>query len=203
MFPSLPWFIILLKPTAVELESRSYVSRLSYQDAISSTGLLAELTEYDPRIAGTLPLGLDLSTSDIDVLCHAPDPNRFTAVVWNAFSSCQDFCIWQWATADRPVVAAFLSHGWRFEIFGQAKPVGEQTGWRHFVAERRLLALGGQRLSASVMAFRQDGLKTEPAFAAALKLRGNPYQALLEMAEQGDEALMLLIQQSINAPEVA
>ncbi|MDY8108948.1 DUF4269 domain-containing protein [Fulvimarina sp. 2208YS6-2-32] len=176
------------------------MSRPNHRDAIDRTGLLAALAAYDPRIAGTPPLGLDLPASDIDILCHAPDPVRFTSDVWMAFGSCQDFRVWQWSTADRPVVATFVAYDWRFEVFGQAKPVSEQTGWRHFVVERRLLALGGRRLAACVMAFRRNGLKTEPAFAAALKLQGNPYQTLLGLDDHGDEALAQLIDRSIDGP---
>jgi hypothetical protein len=169
------------------------MSRTSYQEAIQRADVMTALADYDPRIAGTPPLGLDLPTSDIDVLCFAPDPDRFTSAVQTSFGSCQDFRVWQWISADRPVVATFLAKGWRFEIFGQRKPVGEQIGWRHFVVEQRLLALGGQRLATSVMAFRRAGLKTEPAFAAALNLSGDPYQSILEMDNHSDAALAQLI----------
>jgi len=33
------------------------------------------LAEFDPHLAGTLPLGLDLPTSDLDILCHAAEPD--------------------------------------------------------------------------------------------------------------------------------
>jgi hypothetical protein len=74
--------------------------------------------------------------------------------------------------------------------------VAEQAGWRHFVVEQRLLAQGGQSLAATVMALRRGGLKTEPAFAAALKLRGDPYHALLELDRFGDQILADLIFQT-------
>lgn len=66
-------------------------------------------------------------------------------------------------------------------------------GWRHFVVEKRLLALGGQRLAASVMSLRQNGLKTEPAFATVLKLQGDPYQALNDLYDFDNKALLRLI----------
>ena len=95
-------------------------------------------------------------------------------------------------------MATFVAQEWRFEIFGQAKPVTEQTGWRHFTLEQRLLALGGQNLAATVMAFRREGLKTEPAFAAALKLQGDPYEVLLDISDLDDDALSLLITEAGN-----
>jgi hypothetical protein len=176
------------------------VSRISYLEAIQRCDVLSKLSEYDPHIAGTPPLGLDLPTSDIDILCHAPDPDRFTTFLRMAFGSHGNFQIGQGSGADRPVIASFFAEEWCFEIFGQPKPVAEQLGWRHFLVERRLLALGGRRLTEKVMALRRDGLKTEPAFAAALKLDGDPYQALLEIEQYDDPALLRKIAQSSGCP---
>lgn len=169
------------------------MGRAGYREVVDRVGILSALAEFDPHIAGTPPLNLDVPSSDIDILCHAPDPNRFTLAVWDAFGSCPNFCMWQWSGTDRPVLATFEAHEWQFEIFGHARPVAEQAGWRHFTIERRLLALGGQSLAFAVMAFRRNGLKTEPAFAAALELVGDPYQTLLDMEDWTDDALSALI----------
>jgi len=37
------------------------------------------------------PLGLDLSTSDLDVLCHAYNPDASAAALWSAFSDEANF----------------------------------------------------------------------------------------------------------------
>jgi hypothetical protein len=67
--------------------------------------------------------------------------------------------------------------------------VSEQNGWRHFLAERRLLKLGGATLRAAVMNERARGAKTEPAFAAVLKLTGDPYLAVLDLEPCDDTYL--------------
>lgn len=169
------------------------MERPSYSDALDRSGLLAALARFDPHVAGTPPLGLDLPGSDIDVLCHAPDAHAFASAVWDFAGSLEAFTIRQWTGDGRPVVGAFRVHGWPVELFGEATPVAHQRGWRHFEVERRLLALGGETLRAAVMKRRRDGMKTEPAFADVLRLTGDPYLALLDLEVVSDEALSQML----------
>lgn len=165
------------------------MTRAAYKEALAHSGVLTLLAAFDPHVAGTPPLGLDLPESDIDILCHAPDPQVFAVAVWDSFCDRPGFAMWQWQGSDRPVVARFHCAGWLFELFGQARPVAAQLGWRHFAIERRLLALGGEPLRTAVMARRHAGTKTEPAFAQVLGLTGDPYAALLTLEQLDDAAL--------------
>jgi hypothetical protein len=61
------------------------MSRPHYLDALDRVGVLSALSRFDPHVAGTPPLGLDLADSDIDVLCHAPDTVQFVCAIWAAF----------------------------------------------------------------------------------------------------------------------
>ncbi|WP_458095872.1 DUF4269 domain-containing protein [Roseomonas sp. WA12] len=169
------------------------MEKVHYTDVLRRTGILTKLSSYDPHIAGTPPLGIDLPESDLDILCHAPDPRSFAAVVWGAFSDCERFSMRQWVGPNRPVVVEFVAVGWRIEIFGQALPVHEQLGWKHFLVEQRLLSLGGHPFRNAVMMHRRRGTKTEPAFSAALGLAGDPYQALLEIEQLPNADLMALL----------
>jgi hypothetical protein len=168
------------------------MDRPDYDEALRRSGVMNTLAEFDPRLAGTLPLGLDLPLSDLDILCHAADPGAFAAVLWAAFRNASSFSLRQQIAGDRPVIASFNAHGWPFQVFGQARPVNEQDGWRHFLIERRLLELGGQRFRAAVRRERQRGVKTEPAFAAALRLEGDPFFALLDLERRDDTSLIPL-----------
>jgi len=172
------------------------MNRAHYTEALRRTNLLAVLAPFDPHVVGTPPLGLDLPTSDIDVLCYAPDPHAFTQVVWDSYAICNDFSIRQWTGRENPIIASFAAADWTLELFGQDLPVSEQHGWKHFQVEHRLLTIGGSPFRAAVMQLRGDGMKTEPSFAAALGLKGsNPYEALLEMAGWSDEALAALLRE--------
>ncbi|MHA6718586.1 DUF4269 domain-containing protein [Sphingomonas sp. RS6] len=168
-------------------------NRPPYREALARSGVIERLAAHDPHVAGTPPLGLDLPGSDIDILCHAPNPLAFADSVWRACRDRPGFAMWQWQGSDRPVVARFRFAGWVFELFGQARPVAAQIGWRHFCIEQRLLALGGEEFRAAVMARRRAGAKTEPAFAQVLGLTGDPYAALLDLEPLDDAVLRALI----------
>lgn len=169
--------------------------RPSFTEALRLSRTLAILAEFDARVAGTLPLGVATPNSDIDVLCHVDDPDRFVATLWQEFAEYPEFALRQWRRNDRPVIASFCAYGWPIEVFGQAVPVDNQTAWHHFSVEKRLLALGGERFRDAVIARRKSGAKTEAAFAAVLGLAGDPYQAILDIAAFEDDALLELIKQ--------
>jgi hypothetical protein len=172
------------------------MARSSYIDALDRSGLLIALARFDPHVAGTPPLGLDLPGSDIDVICHAADTDAFTRAVWEFAGGFEAFAVHQWTGDGRPVVAAFRVHGWPVELFGDPRPVAQQPGWRHFEIERRLLAQGGDDLRAAVMKRRHNGLKTEPAFADVLRLAGDPYAALLGLETMSDAELAQMLRSS-------
>ncbi|EHL97544.1 hypothetical protein HMPREF9946_04087 [Acetobacteraceae bacterium AT-5844] len=165
------------------------MERPGYDTALRRAKALEALAAFDPHVVGTPPLGIALPGSDIDIICHAPDGMAFCTALWEAFSAEAGFTLRQWTSGERAIIASFTAHGWDFEVFGAAIPVGQQAGWRHFEVERRLLALGGEGFRAEIMRRRLAGLKTEPAFAAALALPGNPYQALLALCSETDPAL--------------
>ena len=160
-----------------------------YASAVTSSAVMELLRPFDPHIVGTLPLGLAVPGSDIDIVCHTPDPDAFVDIVWTHYQSANDFVLYRWATGTRPTIARFVWNGWPFELFGDQRPAHQQRGWIHFEVERRLLALDDGRLRRAVGKLRADGLKTEPAFAAVLGISGDPYRGLLELAAESDAEL--------------
>ncbi|MES5485449.1 DUF4269 domain-containing protein [Bradyrhizobium sp. INPA03-11B] len=160
-----------------------------YKSAVTSSAVLERLEPFDPRIVGTLPLGLAVPGSDIDIVCHVLDPNSFADIVWKHYRSADDFVLYRWTSGTRPAIARFVWDGWPFELFGDQRPVEQQRSWVHFEVERRLLALDDGRLRRAVGTLRAGGLKTEPAFAAVLGISGDPYQGLLDLAVETDAGL--------------
>lgn len=83
----------------------------------------------------------------------------------------------------------FRLSGIPVELFvGRQDPL-QSAGYRHMKVEYRLLELFGEGLRSKVHRLRRQGMKTEPAFAQALGLGGDPYRALLGLENVPDEEL--------------
>ena len=120
---------------------------MDYKEALRQSRVLELLDGFDPRVVGTLPLGLAVATSDIDIVCHAADLNAFAEMLWEQYRDFRRFQMQQWTSKRRPIVARFHLGDWVFELFGDAHLVGQRPAWRHFDLERRLLRLDDGRLS--------------------------------------------------------
>lgn len=172
---------------------RNPSTRIDYRTVLDDLDLLALVAEFTPMVIGTPPLELDLPTSDIDIACSASNLNDFEIAVRKHFGNLPGFQVRKTEVRERSaVIASFFSHDWELELFCQMLPVERQFGFQHFMIEQRLLAIDA-RLRAIVLSLRQQGLKTEHAFAAALALPGDPYDALLALSPLSDEALKKMI----------
>ncbi|MEY9438462.1 hypothetical protein ABIF14_005553 [Bradyrhizobium elkanii] len=80
-----------------------------YASAVTGSAVMELLKPFDPRIVGTLPLGLAVPGSDIDIVCHASDPNAFADIVWAHYQACDDFVLFRWTSGTRPVIAALCA----------------------------------------------------------------------------------------------
>ncbi len=164
--------------------------------ALSELGILRDLARFDATLIGTVPIGVDVSESDLDIACRAPDPLAFATELRRLYGAMPGFALHA-AEVSLPapgpaIVATFAHGGERYEVFGEARPVEDQAGFRHMVIEARLLELGGPPLRDQVHLLRATGARTEPAFAAALGLSGDPYLRLLDLFGAGDDDLAAL-----------
>ena len=136
---------------------------------------------YDPILAGTIPLNIDIETSDIDIICYCKDYCIFTSEIKKTFGEYNDFSIRKrYSRESKAVVANFKIAEIRLEIFGQDIPVCQQNAYRHMITEYNLLVEYGEEFRKRIIELKSQGYKTEHAFAYALGLQGDPYQTLLE-----------------------
>ncbi|MXN89890.1 DUF4269 domain-containing protein [Flavobacterium sp. Sd200] len=147
---------------------------------LSEIGIIEKLAGYSPTLAGTIPINIDIDKSDLDILCHYTNADVFYKKVFDAFSHFQDFKIVKTTVnGTETVLANFYCNDFEIEIFGQPIPVHQQNGYLHMIAEYQILVKYGEPFRKQVIALKEAGYKTEPAFAKLLGLEGDPYEALL------------------------
>ncbi|WP_442601305.1 DUF4269 domain-containing protein [Paenibacillus sp. KN14-4R] len=158
------------------------------------------LETYDPHLVGTIPLDIDIPTSDIDVLCDAQDLQHFRKIVEEHYATYADFNIVEQSVNQIPtLVANFTCDDVPIEIFAQACPVKEQNGYLHKVIEERLLTLAGDKAREEIRQLKVSGMKTEPAFAHYFHLSGDPYTRLRELVHVEDAELQIIIDSKMDA----
>ncbi|MDQ7027968.1 MAG: DUF4269 domain-containing protein [Anaerolineae bacterium] len=162
--------------------------------AMRYVGIGRILADFDPLLVGTIPLDIDIESSDLDILLEIPDRFQFAQVLFPHFAHYTNFRYRNITMAESTAwVVNFFAHGFEFELFAQQKPTSEQVAYHHMVIEHRLLEIGGQALRQAIRELKRQGLKTEPAFAHYLGIQNaDPYAALLILLELDNEALKIL-----------
>lgn len=145
---------------------------------------MVRLAPYSPEVVGTLPLAIDTPQSDIDILCHAPDLEAFGQWADQTFGDFDGYVTYQ-RDATRYVATAkvvrFDCDGLPIEIFATDCPSREQFGFIHLLVEARILWVMENDFARQIRELKIAGVKTEPAFAKLLGLKGDPYIALAEL----------------------
>ena len=148
--------------------------------ALTENQILEKLKPFDPLLTGTIPLNIDIDTSDLDIICCLIDPVSFQRHLIDEFSRQQNFKILT-PKHTGAVAAAFIVDGFLIEIFGQPIPTREQAAYRHMLVEQKILEEKGEVFRNQVVELKKQGYKTEPAFGKLLGLTGNAYEELLKL----------------------
>jgi hypothetical protein len=149
-------------------------------EVLTQYQIIDKLVDYTPILAGTVPINIDIKNSDLDIICCFANENEFDYHVQQQFSNFSEFTIKHTTVnGQETVIANLMADGWEIEIFGQLIPVKQQAAYRHMLIEHHLLKYYGEAFRLKIVSLKEQGYKTEPAFAKALNLKGDPYQALL------------------------
>ncbi|RLQ93580.1 DUF4269 domain-containing protein [Falsibacillus albus] len=153
--------------------------------AITNLGIMESLREYHPTLCGTLPIGIDVAGSDLDIIMEVHDLQEFEKKVNELYGGKESYIVKKLVIRERPVVKAnFNFDGFEFELFAQPQPVKEQYAYLHMIIENSILhQFPGSR--EKVIALKKQGVKTEPAFCVVLQLEGiDPYESLIEYGKR-------------------
>ena len=149
---------------------------------LSELSIFEKLRAYQPILTGTIPIGIDIPQSDLDIICACSNHQEFTERLTSLYTDQNNFkiksAIWNGLQS---TIATFQAGVFEIEIFGQNCPTTDQNAYKHMIAEYQILKAKGEEFKAEIIRLKQLGLKTEPAFARLLGLAGDPYVELLKV----------------------
>lgn len=155
--------------------------------------IMSLLAEYNPLLVGTVPLGIQVKGSDLDIICEVHDPAEFKVLASQYFGAMDGFVSESRVVQGIPRTKInFMAKGWPIELFGQPRQTELQNGYLHMIVEAEILAQMDDDFRERIIMMKSNGWKTEPAFAQALGLEGDPYEALLELEKLPRSALHAL-----------
>lgn len=148
---------------------------------LTDNQILLKLKQFDPVLVGTIPINIDIEDSDLDIICCFADKQEFKKSITENFSKAKNFTIREQPSLDTlAIVANYVLGNFEIEIFGQSIPTKEQFAYKHLIAEHNLLNKHGEKFRQQIIELKRQGQKTEPAFALALGLIGDPYTEILK-----------------------
>ncbi len=151
-------------------------------EILTKNKILSSLKEFDPVLIGTIPINIDIENSDLDIVCHFTDADYFRKQLKEKFENKNNFKLWENSSqGSLAIVCNFFVDDFEIEIFGQNVPTNQQRGYRHMIIEYKILQEKGHEFRKRIIELKEQGYKTEPAFAYELGLEGDPYEALLEL----------------------
>ncbi|WP_273853049.1 DUF4269 domain-containing protein [Guptibacillus spartinae] len=168
------WENNLFKPMRIGSDKQKQAFK-----AIEELGILNELEPYHPTLCGTIPLGVDVEGSDLDMIMEVMNLDEFEHKLKALYGNKQNFKMKRTTIRDKEVVKAkFVFNDFEFELLGQNEPVHHQNAYLHMMIEFQLLQMFPD-LQPKVLALRKQGYKTEPAFCKILEITGDSYSGLI------------------------
>ncbi|WLR42385.1 DUF4269 domain-containing protein [Bacillus carboniphilus] len=157
----------------------------AYQ-VISSLNIYDHLNEDSPVLCGTIPIGIDVEGSDLDIIVEVHDEARYEEKVRRLYGHLDGFTVKHKTIRKFPIVKVnFTYNHFEFELFAQAEPVKRQYAYLHMIIEHEILKKY-PHMKSEIIQLKKQGYKTEPAFCYLLRIEGDPYEGLIEYGkEQG------------------
>ncbi len=164
--------------------------RDAYQ-ALIDLDLFSVLADYDPILAGSIPLGIETTESDLDVICFADDLDTCARLLDAIYGDMDEFSLAQPEKNGLPtLICRFRHQRFEVEVYAQPRPIEEQNAYRRMVAESRLLREGGDDALQAIRQLKLQGMQTESAFGEYFCLEGDPQETLLDLADAPTSVLV-------------
>ena len=122
MYRTYDWFfryIVLAKGNSKQ--------RLAYT-ILRKHSILDILQDYSPIVVGTIPIEIDIESSDIDIICEVSDFKIFDTLITSNFSSYKNFVS---DSNENIYVASFLIDELIIDIYAERNPSQNQNAYLH------------------------------------------------------------------------
>lgn len=167
--------------------------------AILESEILAVLTDFSPTVVSTIHAGLDIESSDIDIVCTYQSLFDLKEKFEKTYQHKPGFFL---EVREDRLIGRFVQGGFGIEVWASETPVNQQWAFRHHQVMKRLSTLGGPVFREAVRSLKKRGEKTQPAIASLLCLQGDPYEAILELEEWPDRKIREhLIQYNVSSEQ--
>jgi predicted metalloenzyme YecM len=162
--------------------------------ALMGSNILEILKDFSPQIVGTFPLGIYTENSDLDILLECYDLENLRNLIQDRMGYLENFEFNHIKIDDvDSLVINFIYKNVPIELFAQPIPTMKQKAFKHFQVEERILAQTNDLFKKKIFEIRNNGIKTEPAFAKALSIDKEPYLELLNYHNFSLEELCKII----------
>ncbi|BFM43817.1 DUF4269 domain-containing protein [Flavobacterium sp. CFS9] len=167
--------------TTIDYLKNGNGKQIQAYEVLTQHHILSDIVEFEPLFAGTIPIAIDIESSDLDIICYWKNKTEFIKKLHVTFGNKDNYTIRETVIDNREsIIASFKIDPFEFEIFGQNLPTKEQNAYRHMVIEHEILQSKDENFRSEIIKLKQKGYKTEPAFAFLLGLNGDPYAELLK-----------------------
>ena len=152
--------------------------------AIAELGVFSALSAYSPVLCGTYPIDIDITGSDLDIVMRVDDFGAFSTRVDQLYGKLPGYRMREKEIRGVPSIKVnFAFGGFPFELFGQPVAAVEQYAYLHMVVEAYLLHKHPV-IRNEIVRLKEQGMKTEPAFAQVFGLMGDPYETVLALGRE-------------------
>ncbi|WP_433772219.1 DUF4269 domain-containing protein [Bacillus wiedmannii] len=153
-------------------------------EVMNKLNIMEDLVLYSPVLCGTIPIRIDTIQSDLDIVMEVHNFDVFEKEIRSLYGSYEGFKIKKKQINNTETIKGkFRFEGFEFELFGQPRPVRNQSAYKHMIVEHMLL-MQHPHIREEVIHLKKQGLKTESAFAQVLKIDGDPYEELILLGQE-------------------
>jgi hypothetical protein len=144
--------------------------KLAYE-TLKQLDLFSRLERFAPLLVGAIPLGVELETSSLEIVCSAENLEEFGHFITASLSVLADFYIEHKLVRDRPaVLVSFKADTFAIRILAQEISSFTQNSVVQMLLEARLLAFAPKEVREEIRTLKRQGLSTEDAFVRCFDL---------------------------------